>query len=149
VTPLAGTRTVVVTGKVGPGPAAGTYAVHEIDYGLETRSILYGPLGVTPMSGIQPFAETVHASVRIDAAGVPSVDSAIDTTMGTDRGAHQAYPVDDVRIVTTTYGGSVAAIEHVVERGSGSNGVSFHVRRCHAHDERRRFIRRGGIARER
>lgn len=122
---LTGTRTVVVTGKAGPGPAAGRYAVHETDHGLEVRSILYILVGATPVSGIEPFTETVHASVGLDAAGVPTVASTIDTTTGFDRGAGQPYPVDDVRIVTTTYGGPVAAIEHVVERGSGSNGVSF------------------------
>ncbi|MDB5042453.1 MAG: hypothetical protein JWN27_3179 [Candidatus Eremiobacteraeota bacterium] len=122
---LTGTRTVVVTGKVGPGPAAGTYTVRETDHGLEVRTMLYTLLGPTPAFGIEPFTETVRASVRIDAAGIPTVLSSIDTTTGFDRGAGQPYPVDDVRIVTTRYGGPVAAIEHVVERGSGSNGVSF------------------------
>jgi hypothetical protein len=122
---LTGTRTVVVTGKVRYGPAAGTYAVRETDRGLEVRSILYVLAGATPASGIEPFTETVHASVGLDAAGVPTVASTIDTTTGFDRGAGQPYPVDDVRIVTTTYRGPVAAIEHVVENGTGSNGTGF------------------------
>lgn len=122
---LTGTRTVVVTGTLWSGVAAGTYAVQEIDSGREVRAISYAAPATMPTMGIQPIGETIRAEFGRDPAGAPVVVNASDTLTGIDRGAHQAFSVDDVRTETIVYRGSVAAEERIVETGRGAIGASF------------------------
>jgi len=126
VVTLTGTRTVTVSGTVRSGPAPGTYAVTETDAGLASRSLAFGPPASTPVSGIQPVTETVHSVVTLTQEDGPMVVSSADTVFGIDRGAHQEYTVNDVRTVTADYqGAGLGAVERVVERGNGTNGVGF------------------------
>jgi hypothetical protein len=123
---LTGTRTVAVTGAVYHGPAPGTYAVTETDIGLGSRSIAFGPPAVTPSSGVQPLTEAVQSIFTLAQGEGPIVRSSIDTVYGIDRGAHQQYEVRDVQTTAATYEGTgLGAVEHVTERGSGTNGGSF------------------------
>jgi hypothetical protein len=116
---------VTVSGRApSVAAAAGTYAVSETDRGIGARSLRY--LARTPPApaGIEPVTATVEATV-VSALDGPRAVSSVETATGIDRGAHQAYAVNDSASVTTTWSGPVAAVEHIVENGFGTNGVSF------------------------
>ena len=118
---LTGTRTITVTGEPLRGLAAGTYAVAEIDPTPGVRSLTYTAASV-PTRGVQPLVESVH-SVLVAPYGTPVESTTTDTVTGIDRGAGQAYAVNDVRTVTSTNLGEVSAVEHIVESDQGTNGV--------------------------
>src|SRR5665213_527990 len=119
---LTGTRTVVTTGQPRKTPAAGTYRVTETDTTPGVRSLAFDMIGPIPDAGIQPLTESVHSTITFP-YGTPVESTTTDTVTGIDRGAHQAYMVNDVRTVTSTDIGQVGGIEHIVENDLGMNGV--------------------------
>jgi hypothetical protein len=122
---LSGTRVVTLSGTASSvAAAAGAYVVTETDRGIGARSLRFVLQTPPARAGIEPVTATVDATVFAATDG-PRVASSVETASGIDRGAHQAYTVNDSATVTTTWSGPVAAVEHIVENGFGTNGVSF------------------------
>jgi hypothetical protein len=68
----------------------------------------------------------VQSTITFSQDEGPVVLGSTDVAFGIDRGANQGYEVSDVRTVTARYeAGALDAVEHVLERGTGTNGESF------------------------
>jgi|GEM_PF-3286382 len=120
---LSGTRTIVDRAGTG-SPSTTIYAAVENDSALGSRTLTFGQPAVIPATGFQPVAQSIAAIVSFP-YGTPVETSSIDAETRIDRGVHQQYRVDDIRVATITNEDQLAATEHVVEEGRGTNGTTF------------------------